>query len=90
MDSSQGKGNMMTWSESDWELGLTGRPALERLYDFNALLGARKVVRKFLLHKFAFCDSTGKADLSSAAKALLAAAGDSASSDTGTSKLAAW
>ena len=58
---------MMVWSKADWDLGLTGREVLERLYDFNAVPGMRKVVRKFLLTKYAFVDSLRKAELSSAA-----------------------
>lgn len=50
VDSSQGKGNMMTWGEADWELGLSGRPALERLYDFNALKGAVSCCRHHTRH----------------------------------------
>ena len=37
------------------------------------LLLQRKVIRKFLLHKFAYCDSPGKAELSSGALAMGAA-----------------
>lgn len=40
---------MMVWGKADWNLGLTGREVLERLYDFNAVPGIRKVVRKFLM-----------------------------------------
>merc|ERR1719253_1585512 len=44
VDASQGKGNMMVWGDEKWELGLTGRPCLARLYDFNRKPGAREVV----------------------------------------------
>ena len=45
----KGKGNMMVWGKADWDRGLGGRPVMERLYDFNALPGTRKLVRQFLL-----------------------------------------
>ena len=58
----KGKGNMMVWGKADWDRGLGGRPVMERLYDFNALPGTRKLVRQFLLQKFAFVDTVGKAE----------------------------
>ena len=63
VDSSQGKGNILCGSKAKWDIGLEGRPVLERLYDFNALPGARRSVRAFLLRRFAFVDAVGKASL---------------------------
>ena len=46
VDSSQGKGNMMVWGKADWNLGLTGREALERNFTTQSIL-----LRRDKLHK---------------------------------------
>ena len=56
VDASQGKGNMMVWGKADWDLGLTGREVLVRLYDFNRKPGARRKTAEYLKEKVGFID----------------------------------
>ena len=57
IDSSTGKGNMMLWNEQQMEqVQKEGEQVLRRLYDFNATPGARRVVRSFMLQRYAYVD----------------------------------
>lgn len=56
VDCSQGKGNMLVYDQDCWDLALTGRRVLGRLYDFNRKPGARRVTADFLKEKVAFID----------------------------------
>ena len=69
IDSSTGKGNILAFGEDKYRACMEGRPALERLFDFNAVPGARRLVRSFLLTSWAYVDGVhGKAQSAPASK----------------------
>mmetsp|Transcript_11703 Transcript_11703/g.23577 ORF Transcript_11703/g.23577 Transcript_11703/m.23577 type:complete len:203 (-) Transcript_11703:443-1051(-) len=62
VDSSQGKGNMLTYSPDAHTLAMEGRPIIQRLYDFNRILGARMHICEYMRDRYGldFGASTGR------------------------------
>eukprot|EP01104_Vermistella_antarctica_P015176 TRINITY_DN4921_c0_g2_i8.p1 TRINITY_DN4921_c0_g2~~TRINITY_DN4921_c0_g2_i8.p1 ORF type:complete len:973 (+),score=162.40 TRINITY_DN4921_c0_g2_i8:616-3534(+) len=60
LDSSSFLGQLTVENDSHWWIVSEGRAALSRLFDFTRKPGARRIVREFLLYRFAYVDHSGQ------------------------------